>query len=177
MTEQGYKKIESFFKARPAAYSVLKFIYKYLPYPVFIGYPMLIAFEIWQVFVLKQNPPALYKTLCIPAITFLAVTLLRNIVNAPRPYEKYNISPLIKKDTVGHSFPSRHSTSVFIIAIAFFYVCVPLGVFLLFLGVIMCASRVLAGVHFIKDVTAGALFAILFGLMFSINSEIFLSIF
>lgn len=51
-----------------------------------------------------------------PLVGFIAVSVFRYIVNRPRPYEKFDMPPVIPKDTHGRSFPSRHVFSAFIIA-------------------------------------------------------------
>lgn len=51
--------------------------------------------------------------------------------------------PLIPKDTKGNSFPSRHVFSIYIIAMAAWYVCPPLGVILCVAGVFLAAARVI----------------------------------
>ncbi len=60
--------------------------------------------------------------------------------------------------------PSRHVFSITIIAMCWLYVSVPVGVIMLILVVIMAASRVLAGVHFVRDVAAGFAIGILCGI-------------
>ncbi len=65
----------------------------------------------------------------------------------------------------GESFPSRHVFSVFVIAMAFYYTCVPVGVVLTVFGVLMAAVRVAGGVHFPRDVAAGAAVGIVSGVL------------
>ena len=104
--------------------------------------------------------------LVIPAVSFLAVSVFRSVYNAPRPYELLDIRPLIHKDKKGKSFPSRHVFSVFIIAMTFLWLFPPLGAVFLAVGVLLAACRVLGGVHFPRDVIAGALVAIVAGLIY-----------
>ena len=52
---------------------------------------------------------------------FVGLSVVRKIINAPRPYEKFDMPPVLEKDTKGKSFPSRHVFSVFIIAMTIFY--------------------------------------------------------
>ena len=75
------------------------------------------------------------------------------------------VKPLIPKDTKGNSFPSRHVFSIYIIAMAAWYVCPPLGVILCVAGVFLAAARVIGRVHFVKDVVAGALIAVGCGIL------------
>ncbi len=163
MTEKSYKKIELFFKSHDKLYFLLRIIYKYLPIFIYILYPVLLI-NTFIVILKGGSAEDFVRTLVIPAITFLSVTVLRIIINKPRPYEAMNITPLIKKNTKGKSFPSRHAASIFIIAMSCFTLSPVLAVILLITGVIMCISRVLSGVHYISDVVCGALFSVILGL-------------
>ncbi len=93
--------------------------------------------------------------LLVTGISFIAVSIIRYFINAPRPYEKYGITPLYNKKTKGKSFPSRHTFSIFIIAFTSFVVNAWLGCVFLLIGVILAATRLLCGVHFVKDIVAG----------------------
>lgn len=159
MTKSRYDKIERFFKSHNKLFFLLRIIYKYSPYPVYVIYPMLHIYLIWS----GRYQEAI-RFLVVPAITFISVTILRKIINRPRPFEALDISPLIKKKKLGQSFPSRHAASVFIIAMAFLYINIYAGIALFVVGIFMCVSRVLAGVHFISDVLAGALYSIVLGI-------------
>ena len=91
---------------------------------------------------------------------FAAVTAFRYAFNAPRPYEALSIDPLIKKDTRGKSFPSRHTFSMFMIAASWFAWQPAVGAALFAAGALMAVVRIVGGVHFPCDVVAGALVAI-----------------
>ncbi len=99
------------------------------------------------------------------ALPFFAVGFVRMIIDAPRPYELYTFYENKPKERAGRSFPSRHAYSVFVIAtIAFFY-SVPLGIGLLIFGLALAVSRVLLGIHFIRDVVCGAAVGVISGLI------------
>lgn len=164
MTEKSYNKIERFFRTHDKLYFLLRIIYTYLPMFVYILYPVLILNTFIEM-IKGGGAEDFVRTLVIPAVTFFSVTILRKIINRPRPYEALNINPLIKKDTKGKSFPSRHSASIFTIAMASFMFSPAVAVTLIILGIIMCLSRVLAGVHYISDVVCGALYSIILGLI------------
>ena len=79
----------------------------------------------------------------IPASGFVILSFLRKKINAPRPYEEWDIKPLLDRDSPGQSMPSRH-------------------VFSALLGLV----RVLGGVHFPKDVVVGYICGLVWGVLF-----------
>ena len=108
------------------------------------------------------------EAVAVPGISFAAVSLFRLLYNAPRPYEVNDITPMSGKKTKGKSMPSRHTFSIFVIAMTVFYYDYRFGICLLFAGVILAALRVLERVHFVKDVVVGAIIGILCGLIYYI---------
>ena len=62
--------------------------------------------------------------------------------------------------------PSRHTASAFIISLAIFYVNAELGIAALTVSFLITLSRVLAGVHFIRDVVAAMLLSVTIGVIF-----------
>ena len=106
---------------------------------------------------LSESVTKLMELLAVLALPFLAVTILRRLLNAPRPYELYDFYGEAPKNKKGSSFPSRHAHSAFAIGTLLCIFSPPLGAALLFLAIPMCTSRVLLGIHFPRDVIAGAL--------------------
>ena len=86
---------------------------------------------------------------------------MRAKLDRPRPYEVYGLEPLIPRESRGKSFPSRHVFSICVIGTSLLYLDPPVGAALLALGALLAAARVLSGVHFLKDVLAGALIGVL----------------
>lgn len=103
--------------------------------------------------------------LVFAAIPFVIVTLVRKFINAPRPYELYPFYKAPPKKKRGESFPSRHVFSAFIIATLALSVSIPLAVALFFIGTALAIARILLGMHFIRDVLAGALIGIISGIL------------
>ena len=99
------------------------------------------------------------------SVGYVAVTVVRRLINAPRPYELYDFYENKPKEREGRSFPSRHAYSSFVIATIAFAYSVPLGIGLLLMGLALAASRVLLGIHFIRDVLCGALVGVISGLI------------
>lgn len=92
----------------------------------------------------------------VPAISFFIVTKFREKINAKRPYEIYGFKPLLNKDTEGKSYPSRHVFSIFVIGGSIWIINKVIGTIILIMGLFLAVIRVVMGVHFPKDVFAGA---------------------
>lgn len=107
--------------------------------------------------------PRIIKFALVPAATFAVVTLVRAYINAPRPYELFDIDPIIAKDTHGLSMPSRHVASAVIIACAITWITVPGGIAALLASVLVAAARIVGGVHFPRDVFAAMAISAAFG--------------
>ncbi|MBQ5316097.1 MAG: phosphatase PAP2 family protein [Oscillospiraceae bacterium] len=111
-----------------------------------------------------------------PALTFFATTVIRSGINAKRPYERYDLVPLILKSTKGKSCPSRHTACAFAVAFAYLFGSSPdigfdfiPGALFLIAAVTVAVSRPLAGVHFPLDVVFGAVIAVVcFGVTFAV---------
>ncbi|MGN0571043.1 MAG: phosphatase PAP2 family protein [Candidatus Fimenecus sp.] len=126
---------------------------------VYLSYPVLLC----VLFFTKDV--RLWRCFFVPFISFLAVSGLRKLIDAERPYEKWQFHPIIRKEKHGESLPSRHVFSVFVIAFAFYYTFVPVGIMLTVCGVILAVVRVLGGVHFPRDVLVGAAIGIFAGVL------------
>lgn len=96
---------------------------------------------------------------------FFLLSLGRSLYNRPRPYQTWAIQPLIKKDSLGKSFPSRHVFSATVIAMLALTLNPWLGGAMLFLAGDLALLRVLGGVHYPSDVLAGYVIGILVGLL------------
>ncbi len=98
-----------------------------------------------------------WHVLLVPAVSFALVTIVRRAVNAPRPYEVWNEPPLIEKDTVGLSCPSRHVFSAVMISMTALWLgFLRIGVLLLTGSAFLAVIRVATHIHFLRDVIAGA---------------------
>ena len=102
----------------------------------------------------------------IPASGFVILSFLRKKINAPRPYEEWDIKPLLDRDSPGQSMPSRHLFSATIISMACFHASLSVGVILLVLSAFLGLVRVLGGVHYPKDVVVGYMCALVWGVIF-----------
>lgn len=108
------------------------------------------------------------KLLAMAAIPFAVVSVMRFVLNSDRPYEVIELDSFKKmKETrkSGKSFPSRHVFSAFLIGVLSFSYSLPLGIIILALGAFIAVCRVILGIHFVKDVLAGALIGALSGIV------------
>ncbi|MBR3364651.1 MAG: phosphatase PAP2 family protein [Solobacterium sp.] len=125
-------------------------------------YPLLL------IYMYLNSRSYLLKSILVPGISFLLISLFRVFFDRPRPYETFDIDPLIKKSSSGHSMPSRHIFSCMVIAMTVLQINESIGVLLLLAGLCEAYIRVLGGVHYLDDVVAGAVLGVLAGLIYFI---------
>ncbi len=157
MTEERYHAVGTWFRAHPGALAVLTAANKILPmvdYLFYLGALALLAIG---------KDGRFWRVLVVPAAVFVGGTVLRAILNFPRPYEVYQAPPLTPKDRAGQSFPSRHLFSAAVLAVCGFWLWPPMGWVLTAVTLLLAPARVLAGVHFVRDVAAGAVLGALLG--------------
>lgn len=157
ISTETYKSIVGFFKRNKPCNTVLKLCYNFLPLIMFASYGILIVFMFFS------DIKIFARITLSPLTVFAIVTFFRKIFNRPRPYEKFATTSVFGKNKKGESMPSRHTACAFIIAMAFMYVSIPIGIAYLIISALIMISRVLAGVHFISDVIAGMAISLLYG--------------
>ena len=163
MRKETYIKMTQPFRENPKLAKSLHIANKILTGLVFIAYPCLLLWMLWH------KDPRLTNAIIYPMNGFICVTVVRAILNFPRPYERFEMPPVIPKDTKGHSWPSRHVFSAAVIAFTFFPFSVEAGTVLLIASAALAVIRVLSGVHYISDVLAGFALAMVFALYFVIR--------
>ena len=157
--EKFYKKISAPWRRHPAGIRALNRSNALLTATVYAAYPAFLVRLIWN------RDERWVKAAAVPAVFFILLSVLRKWINRPRPYETWNLCPLIQKDTSGKSMPSRHVFSCAVIAMAFLSVSLPAGIFFLIWSCVLALVRVLGGVHYPSDVLAGLLIGILAGVL------------
>lgn len=157
MTREQYMVITGPLRKNQKQAKIAEWVNRILTAWIFCSYPCLLLF----LFLRKDS--VFLRTILVPLVGFIVVSVFRYLVNRKRPYEQFNIPPVIPKKTKGKSFPSRHVFSAMIIALT---VAVIPGFFLL--GIFMCIAagflgviRVGTGIHYPSDVVAGIAAAIL----------------
>ncbi len=158
MNAETYRKISEPFRRSAAGRQAVELANRVPTLIFYAAYPILLALLAFT------RDPLLAPCVVVPATSFLLVSLFRKQINAPRPYEALDIDPLVAKGTQGESFPSRHVFSATLIAGCWFALYPPVGAALYALAAILAAARVIGGVHFPKDVVAGAAIGLAFGL-------------
>lgn len=123
-----------------------------------------VAFAVLVIYSYIEEPMAALKIAVSALIPYIIVSVMRRLIKAPRPYELYAFYQKPPKSKQGQSFPSRHVFSAFVIATLSYTVSVWMLVALSVLGMCLAASRVLLGIHFVRDVVAGALIGVISGI-------------
>lgn len=163
MKKETYIKIFTKIEKMPHGVCGLRFAGKILTYLTGIIYFVAVSGQLFQ----KEWTGAV-ALLLVPAVSFVAVSVFRKCYDAKRPYEIYGFKPLIAKDTKGKSFPSRHVFSIFIIGSSLFWIYPYAGGIVCLMGIGLAGIRVASGVHFPKDVAAGAVIGLVCGCMVKI---------
>lgn len=159
MKEQTYRAMAEAINQTPFIRSYIIWFNRIVTIAVYLLYPALL-FLLWH-----TKNDGLLPAILIPGISFVLLSIYRDRINKPRPYEVFQMEPIINKKTQGHSFPSRHIFSIFIIATTIFYFHPLPGILVGLVGAALAFNRVVGGVHFVKDVVAGALIGIACGVI------------
>jgi membrane-associated phospholipid phosphatase len=161
MTKEQYLRWSAPYRGSRRKQWILNAADKLVTVSVFFSYPFFLFYIAFC-----KGGRELFWNIAIPGVSFCVVSLFRKLYSAPRPYEIWGIAPLLYKDTKGKSFPSRHAFSVFVIGMVYFYDKTALGAVVFFAGAVLSFVRVIGGVHFVKDVLAGAAFGVFAGMWF-----------
>ncbi len=114
------------------------------------------AFITLLCYLLFTNFQIAVKVALISGSSFIIFSLIRYLIDAPRPYDLYDLGKSFYGKRPGRSFPSRHIFSAFLIATLTAGFC-PYSAALLFpVCAVHSACRILSGLHFPRDVIAGA---------------------
>ena len=160
--QEWYAHIAANIKNKPFLLSLLRTFNRFMTVVVPIVYLTLLTTIYFREGFGKQ----VLMYVFIPASGFVILSFLRKKINAPRPYEVWEIVPLLDRDSPGQSMPSRHVFSATIISMACFHASLSVGVILLVLSALLGIVRVLGGVHYPKDVVVGYICALVWGVIF-----------
>ena len=162
MKGESYKNMSAYFSSTKARNNTIKALHDILPMMLYIFYPIQLAILLFNEGIGSER---FLRFMLVPLGTLIVISIVRALINAKRPYEVYDYTPAVHKDTKGRSFPSRHTVSAFIIAMAFMYINPKIGMIMLVIAALIGVTRVLAGVHFIRDVISGAAIGVIIGVL------------
>ena len=156
-----YERVRPFFVTHPYYLSLLKWVNRL----VTLLMPLLYVYVLWSVYLENSKSWEVLAYLLVPASGFILLSVIRKQINWPRPYEIGMLPPLLDREGKGSSMPSRHVFSAAIISIVAWGVNPILSIFGLSLALLLAGVRVLAGLHFVRDVVVGFVVAILWGIV------------
>ena len=160
--QEWYDYITANIENKPFFLKLLRTFNRFMTVVMPIVYLTLLAITYLQEGLGKQ----VWIYLFVPASGFVILSLLRKKLNAPRPYEVWEIVPLLDRDSPGQSMPSRHVFSATIISMACLHASLTMGMICLILSAILGLVRVLGGVHYPKDVVVGYACGLVLGVIF-----------
>ena len=160
--QEWYGHMAANIKNKPFLLSLLRAFNRFMTVVMPMIYLTLLATTYLQQGLGKQVGIYLF----IPASGFVILSFLRKKINAPRPYEVWEIVPLLDRDSPGQSMPSRHVFSATIISMACLHASLTMGMICLTLSAFLGLVRVLGGVHFPKDVVVGYICGLVWGVLF-----------
>lgn len=160
--QEWYDHIAGNIENKPFLLSLLRTFNRFMTVVMPMIYLTLLAVTYLQQGLGKQVGIYLF----IPASGFVILSFLRKKINALRPYEVWEIVPLLDRDSPGQSMPSRHVFSATIISMACLHASLTMGMICLTLSAFLGLVRVLGGVHFPKDVVVGYICGLVWSVIF-----------
>ena len=160
--QEWYGHVASNIKNKPFLLNLLRTFNRFMTVVMPIVYLTLLVITYLQQGLGKQ----VLMYVFVPASGFVILSFLRKKINAPRPYEEWDIKPLLDRDSPGQSMPSRHVFSATIISMACLHASLSVGVILLVLSALLGLVRVSGGVHYLKDVVVGYICGLAWGVLF-----------
>lgn len=149
-----YGKVSAFFARHPFYLLLLRVYNRY--------FPILVALSYLAALLITRTGPW-GTNLWLPALGFVLLSYVRKKLDFPRPYETWDMMPLISRESRGQSMPSRHVFSASLLSMVLLQVSNWLGLLFFILSLGLGLARVLGGVHYPKDVLAGYLLGLLWG--------------
>ena len=158
MNKKQYVSLIQFFSKNLAIKSFMTILTKYSPIPV------MVIFGLGAIYCLWQKDPFIWKYLFIPLSAIIIVTILRKTIYVPRPFIRFQFEPLIPH-LDSSTFPSKHTTSAFIISYTIMHLNYTLGCVLFVLAIIIGVTRIIAGIHRPFDIISGFVLATILSML------------
>lgn len=152
--QKFYEKITAGIRKRGNGRQLLTAADRLLAAVMYAAYPVLLAVTAMRG---TEARVTVLSYILVPGISFLLLSFVRSRINRKRPYEEWEIDPLIHREGMGNSMPSRHVFSAVLISMCILRQNVFPGVIFLILSACIAVVRVLGGVHYPRDVIAGYL--------------------
>ena len=154
--ENYSRKIVEYINKREKLKNTVIFLEKYTPKPISA------LFYIMLIYLAVKMDVRVFVMGFVPFFTFVLATVIGKSLDFKRPFEKEGFEPIINHSK-GHSFPSRHASSSFVISMGGYFLNPYIGIAAFILSTIVCATRILTGVHYLRDVLCGALMGTIIG--------------
>lgn len=152
--QKFYETITAGIRKRGNGRQLLTAVDRILAAVMYAAYPVLLAVTAMRG---TEARVTVLSYILVPGISFLLLSFVRSRINRKRPYEEWKIDPLIHREGMGNSMPSRHVFSAVLISMCILCQNVFPGVIFLILSACIAVVRVLGGVHYPRDVIAGYL--------------------
>lgn len=140
--------------------NTLKSLYDILPLIIYVFYPIQLLYLLFKDgFTLGIQNESLLRFSIIPIISVTLLFVIRKISKITITKNTGISNPTIKY------YPSVNTASAFVIALAFMYISVQLGIVMFIIALIIGVTRVLSGAHKIREVITGSLLGIIIGVL------------
>ena len=156
MNRETYRKTAEYINSHTKLKSIVSFTEKYSSKP-----SVIIFFGLLFYLTIKLDA-RVFAVGAVPFAVFCLVTFIRKKLNFKRPFEEIGFESVVPHST-GNGCPSRHAASCTVISMAAFFISIPLGIISSVFSLIVCISRVITGVHYIRDVLWGAFIGMISG--------------
>ena len=160
--QEWYDHVAANIKNKPFLLSLLRTFNRFMT----VVMPMIYLTLLATTYLQQEFGKQVLMYVFVPATGFVILSFLRKKINSPRPYEVWEIVPLLDRDSSGQSMPSRHVFSATIISMACLHASLTMGMICLILSAFLGLVRVLGGVHYPKDVVVGHICALVWGMIF-----------
>ena len=160
--QEWYDHVAANIKNKPFLLSLLRTFNRFMT----VVMPMIYLTLLATTYLQQEFGKQVLMYVFVPATGFVILSFLRKKINSPRPYEVWEIVPLLDRDSSGQSMPSRHVFSATIISMACLHASLTMGMICLTLSAFLGLVRVLGGVHYPKDVVVGYICGLVWGVLF-----------
>jgi undecaprenyl-diphosphatase len=135
----------------------------------YFSYLLIIIFCLFLYF-LKRDQKTKLSSFIITIVSALALSsaltyLIRFLYHRPRPFTAFAIKNLLVETS--YSFPSHHATFFFTMATVIYLYNKNWGRGFFIAALIICLSRIIAGIHYPSDILGGMIIGVLAGYLTS----------